>query len=80
MVGGVTLAGGGGVVGSFGMYVHTPGTTCKLTILGATLSEQVLRGLCRVCPSLHFIRIQMSNDNYIVQLLYVVVRILSMHV
>ena len=49
MVGGVTLAGGGGVVGSFGMYVHTPGTTCKLTILGATLSEQVLRGLCRVC-------------------------------
>ena len=53
MVGGVTLAGGGGVVGSFGMYVHTPGTTCKLTILGATLSEQVLRGLClsSVCPS-----------------------------
>ena len=77
MVGGVTLAGGGGVVGSFGMYVHTPGTTCKLTILGATLSEQVLRGLCRVCP---FIRIQMSNDNYIVLQLYVVVRILSRHV
>ena len=30
--------------------------------------------------SLHFIRIQMSNDNYIVLQLYVVVRILSMHV
>ena len=51
MVGGVTLAGGGGVVGSFGMYVHTPGTTCKLTILGATLSEQVLEDCVVFAPS-----------------------------